>query len=71
MQSFFCFQLHADEANWVNTMQNEPLASFMCQNPKNCNNIQVTFDLEVVKGNNNTLQVAKKFNFTLLFSKIQ
>ena len=29
------------------------------------------FGLEVVKGNNHTLLVVKKFNFTILFSKIQ
>ena len=71
MQSFFYFQLHADKANWLNAIQNDPWASFMCQNPENCNNIQVIFDLKVVKENNDTLQVAKKFNFTPLFSKIQ
>ena len=64
-----CLQLHADEANCVNTMQNELLASFMCQN--HWENIQVIFGLEVGKGNNHTLLVVEKFNFTILVSKIQ
>ena len=29
---FSCLQLYADEAIWVNTMVNDTLASFMCQN---------------------------------------
>lgn len=38
-QSFFCFQLHTDEAKWVNTMETDPLASFKASdnwNNSNC-----------------------------------
>ena len=52
-----CLQLHADEANWVNAMQN---FFYLCVKTTDyCKNIQVIFGLEVVKENNHTLQVVK------------
>lgn len=49
-QSFFCFQLHTDEAKWVNTMETDPLASFKTSdnwNNSNCVSLCTCFQCQL------------------------